>query len=140
MTENQITRGPSMNRTEIEQARTSRQIVLQAITTICEHNAYANRASVTRMSGLSQGVVDDHIKKLKADDIIRMDVPGFYYPVDQTVDRMVSVTGMPMGRMKVEIGDVLLILTPREWFDLARFTAGQLFTFAATTFKSVNKA
>jgi hypothetical protein len=139
MTENQITRGPSMNRTEIEQARTSRQIVLQAITTICEHNAYANRASVTRMSGLSQGVVDDHIKKLKADDIIRMDVPGFYYPVDQTVDRMVSVTGMPMGRMKVEIGDVLLILTPREWFDLARFTAGQLFTFAATTFKAVNK-
>ncbi len=139
MTENQITRGPSMNRTEIEQARTSRQIVLQAITTICEHNAYANRASVTRMSGLSQGVVDDHIKKLKADDIIRMDVPGFYYPVDQTVDRMVSVTGMPMGRMKVEIGDVLLILTPREWFDLARFTAGQLFTFAATTFKTVNK-
>lgn len=139
MTENQITRGPSMNRTEIEQARTSRQIVLQAITTICEHNQYANRASVTRMSGLSQGVVDDHIKKLKADDIIRMDVPGFYYPVDQTVDRMVSVTGMPMGRMKVEIGDVLLILTPREWFDLARFTAGQLFTFAATTFKAVNK-
>lgn len=139
MTENQITRGPSMNRTEIEQARTNRQIVLQAITTICEHNAYANRASVTRMSGLSQGIVDDHIKKLKADDIIRMDVPGFYYPVDQTVDRMVSVTGMPMGRMKVEIGDVLLILTPREWFDLARFTAGQLFTFAATTFKAVNK-
>jgi hypothetical protein len=42
--------------------------------------------------------------------------------------------------MKLEIGDVLLILTPREWFDLARLSAGQLFAFATATFKAVNKA
>ena len=47
--------------TEVEQARPSRQIVLQAITTICAHNAYANRASVTRLSGLSQVIVDDRL-------------------------------------------------------------------------------
>lgn len=115
--------------TEVEQARTSRQIVLQAITTICEHNAYANRASVTRLSGLSQVIVDDHIKKLKADDIIRMDVPGFYYPVDQSVDRIISTTSMPLGRLKVEVGDNLLDLNPREAFALAKLMAGQLLAF-----------
>jgi len=140
MTENSNTQCVPIDRTEVERRRTNRQIVLQTVTTICAHNQYANRNSVIRQSGLKQSVVDESIKTLKADGLIRMDVPGFYEPVDQTVDRMVSVTGMPMGRMKVEIGDVLLILTPREWFDLARFTAGQLFTFAATTFKSVNKA
>lgn len=115
--------------TEVEQARTSRQIVLQAITTICEHNAYANRASVTRLSGLSQVIVDDHIKKLKADDIIRMDVPGFYYPVDQSVDRLVSTTGLPLGRLKIEVGNELLELNPREAFALAKQVSGLLFAF-----------
>lgn len=115
--------------TEIEQARTSRQIVLQAITTICEHNAYANRASVTRLSGLSQVIVDDHIKKLKADDIIRMDVPGFYYPVDQSVDRPVSTTGLSFGRVKIEVGDELLELNPREAYALAKQISGLLFAF-----------
>ena len=118
--------------TEIEQTRTSRQIVLQAIVTICEHNAYANRASVTRLSGLSQVIVDDHIKKLKADDIIRMDVPGFYYPVDQSVDRAISTTSLPLGRLKVEVGDNLLELNPREAFALAKLMAGQLLAFSSS--------
>lgn len=118
--------------TEIEQTRTSRQIVLQAIVTICEHNAYANRASVTRLSGLSQVIVDDHIKKLKADDVIRMDVPGFYYPVDQSVDRRVSTTGLPLGRVKIEVGDELLELNPRELLTLAKQVCGVLIAFGSS--------
>jgi hypothetical protein len=128
------------DRTEVERKRTSRQIVLQTITMLCEHSQYASRNSVTRHAGLKQSIVDESIKTLKADGLIRMDVPGFYEPVDQTVDRMVSVTNMPLGRVKVEIGEVLLVLTPREWFELARFAAGQLFAFATATFKGVNKA
>lgn len=118
--------------TEVQQARTSRQIVLQSIMTICEHNAYANRASVTRLSGLSQAVVDDHIKKLKADDVIRMDVPGFYYPVDQSVDRRVSTTGLPLGRVKIEVGDELLELNPRELLTLAKQVCGVLIAFGSS--------
>ena len=118
--------------TEVQQARTSRQIVLQSIMTICEHNAYANRASVTRLSGLPQVIVDDHVKKLKADDIIRMDVPGFYYPVDQSVDRAISTTSLPLGRLKVEVGDNLLELNPREAFALAKLMAGLLLAFSSS--------
>ena len=115
--------------TEKEQVRNSRQIVLQTIRLICEHNQFANRASVTRMSGLKQTTVDDHIKMLKQDDVIRMDVPGFYYPVDQSVDRAISTTNMPLGRLKVEVGDQLLELNPREAFALAKQMAGLLLAF-----------
>ncbi len=107
--------------------RTNRQIVLETITELCERGQSASRASVVRLSGLKATIVDERIKDLKAQNLIRCDVPGFYEPVDQTVDRPVSTTSMPFGRLKIEIGDFLVELTPREAVRLAEQVAGQLF-------------
>lgn len=123
--------------TQTQAHRTNKQRVLHAVSTLCEHNQLASRQSVIRITGLSKTTVDERIKDLKAEGLIRCDVPGFYEPVDHSVDRMVSVTNMPHGRVKVEIGDSLLVLTPREAFELAKFLAGMLFAFATATFKSV---
>ena len=122
---------------ELNQTRTNKQRVLHAVVALSEHNQLASRQSVLRLTGLSKTTVDERIKDLKADGLIRSDVPGFYEPVDNTVDRMVSVTNMPHGRVKLEIGDSLLVLTPREVFELAKFLAGTLFAFATTTAKAM---
>lgn len=108
--------------------KTHRQRVLETITELCESGQFANRTSVVRLSGLKRTSVDDSIKDLKELNLIRCDVPGFYEPVDQTVDRPLSITSQAFGRHKLEIGDHLIVFTPREAVKIAEYFAGLLFS------------
>lgn len=110
--------------------RPTRETILQAIVDLCEHNQAASRSRIIERTGLRASIVDEHVGNLRDDGLIRTLSPGCFEPVDQTIDRAVSVTYMARGRAKIEIGDdVVQDLSPREAFALAKALSGVLFAF-----------
>jgi hypothetical protein len=98
-----------------EKPKSNRLVVLQAIVDLCAANRQASRRAISDYTDLPMVIVDDHVKNLKDDELIRTVVPGIFEPVDQTADRAVSGTFLPNnGRYKLEIGDLVLDLTMRE--------------------------
>jgi hypothetical protein len=112
--------------TDGDKPRTSRQLVFQAVADLCAANRQASRKAVSDVTDLAMSIVDDHIKNLKDDGLIRMVVPGIFEPVDQAMDRAVSGTMVPNGRYKLEVGDQVLDLTLREARQIAVLTGGVL--------------
>lgn len=104
--------------------RTTRQMVFQAIVDLCGVNRQASRRAICDMTGMSMTVVDDHVKNLKEDGLIRLVVNGIFEPVDTSPDRAVSGTIVPHGKFKLEIGDQVLELTLREARNVAMVTGG----------------
>ena len=107
----------------------NRDIVLQCIIDVCAHNGYASRAKIFELTGIKKTSIDEQIATLKMEGLIRPLYNGVFEPVDQSIDRCVSTTTLPFGRTKVEVGDQLLELTPREAFALAKQLAGNLLAF-----------
>lgn len=115
----------SAGRTE----RKNKEIVFQMIVDLCEHNQGASRARIVELTHMKMTTVDEQVKRLKEDGRIRALFNGLFEPIDTTEDRAVSTTSMARGRMKVEIGDEVLTLTPREALALAKQMAGVLLAF-----------
>ena len=87
--------------------KTSRMVTFNAIRDLTERGVPASRLTVVEHSGLKQSLVDDHIKDLKTDGMIRTLLPGVYCPTDITADRAVSWSYMG-GRVRLEIGDTCM--------------------------------
>ena len=103
--------------------------VLKAITDLCltEPNRMARRDAIVQATGLPLGVVDDHIKKLRHDERIRLVERGVYVPVPTPrEDRAISATALPDGTFKLEIGDTVEELSPREARSLGDLFGGGL--------------
>lgn len=109
--------------------RKNREIVLQTIIDLCEHNQGASRSRIVELTGLKMTTVDEQVDWLKTNGLVRALMPGLFEPIDQTDDRLVSTTSLPRGRLKVEVGDEVLTLTPREALALAKQMAGVLLAF-----------
>ena len=108
----------------------SQELVLRAIVDLFEHSQYAYRNRIVELTGLTFNQVDESIKCLKEKKLIRNTTPGYFEPIDQTIDRAVSTTALPMGRLRIEIGDDMTDLTPREALALAKQMAGVILAFA----------
>lgn len=104
--------------------RTTRQMVYQAIVDLCDANRQASRRAICDITGLTMTVVDDHVKNLKEDEMIRTVIAGIFEPVDRVPDRAVSATMVPNGKFKLEIGEHVLELTLREARNVAIMTGG----------------
>ena len=111
--------------------KTNREAILNAINLICEHRDAATMLQIRTISGLSKSIVDDHVKTLRGEGVIHSVMPGWYAPIDQDPDRPVSTTNLPRGRVKIEVGDDVVDLNPREAFNLAKQLAGLLLAFRA---------
>lgn len=108
----------------------NREVILQTITDLVDANQKASRRRVAEITGLRMATVDDHIGRLRDEGLIHSLYAGVFDLVDTTPDRPVSLTAMPRGRFKLEIGDgVCEGLTPREAMAMAKLLAGQLLAF-----------
>lgn len=94
---------------------TNRERVHQCIVDLTNQRRPAARALVAQLLNEKLSVVDDAVKRLKEDGLVRTVVPGILEPVEQfPPSRAISRTLLPDGRSKVEIGDAVLDLTPHE--------------------------
>jgi len=104
--------------------------ILQTIIDLHNSNRQATRQVLVEETGLSYDIVDDHVKRMSEQGKIRRVLPGVFEPIDQVEDRAVSVTHMPKGTAKLEIGDLCVELTSRELRMVAMAVGGAALLFA----------
>ena len=103
----------------------SRNQVREAIHSLHEAEIDVTVESLVRVTGLKTVTVNDCIKDLKERDEIWSVERGVYRPrIRHPESRVVSTTMLPSGMVKLEVGDIVLDLTPREVHILAPFFAG----------------
>jgi len=101
------------------------EVIYQCIVDLRNANRIASRQIVSNITGLKLAIVDDHIKTLLDNHKLRRVVNGIVEPMeDAPIDRAVSVTYLPSGVIKFEIGDYCLDLTFREAVNVEAALAG----------------
>lgn len=105
-------------------------LIFQSIVDLTNSNRIASRQVLVDLTGLTYSVVDDHIKRMIDDGRVRRVVNGIFEPVlGAPEDRAVSITHLPGGGVKLEIGDTCIDLTLRETRMVGMATAGVALQF-----------
>lgn len=114
---------------EERQKVSSTDQVYQSVWEARERGRVATRQTIQADTGLALTIVDDRVKHLKSMGRIRLagGLAGAYEPSDdRNEDRAISCTILPNGRCKVEVGDCILDLSPREARFLSVNMAGHV--------------
>lgn len=113
--------------------KTSRAVVFEAVQDLHAQEQIVTRETLARHTGLKLSVVDDRIATLIDDgDVLRVQRGVFIPAPMHPPARAISKTVLPSGLVKLEIGDEVMTLTPREDRML-----GSLMSGAATQFSQV---
>ncbi|WP_225616688.1 hypothetical protein [Variovorax sp. 38R] len=100
-------------------------LVLEAVQDLHAQEQIVTRETLAELTGLKLSVIDDRLGTLADDGAILRVQRGVYVPAPQHPPaRPMSKTVMPNGMVKIEIGDEVLTLTPREDRSLANLMAG----------------
>ena len=124
-----------MTECNAEKKVSSRTQVLEAVHSLHEQGLEITTASLVRATGLRTMVVSDCIKELRERDEIYSVERGVYRPAYRHEEaRAVSTTAMGNGRLKIEVGDDVLDLTPREAWLLALNLSGYATSMASAQY------
>lgn len=108
----------------------NKQIVLEAVIDLHNKEIPASRTTVSQITGIKQSTVDECLKALANDEHIYRLCNGVYAPIAQhPASRIISKIVLPDGTVKIDIGDDVLTLTPKEARNL-----GSLFLSEATEY------
>ncbi len=103
----------------------STERVYEAVQELRSLEQIATRVTVAELTGLKQDVVDDRLRALVDNGRLSRLIRGVYEVVDRHPPaRAISKTLMPDGSVKLEVGDEILTLTPREDRILATILVG----------------
>lgn len=101
------------------------ELVYQAVKEIYSLEQPATRETVQARTELKMSVVDDRLSHLVNIERLYRVLKGHYAPrIQYPETRIYTITELPDGCTKLEIGDVLLTLTPRETRKIAMSLAG----------------
>lgn len=108
------------------------QIIYDAIVDLHNLEQDATRDAIRDVTGLKMTMVDDHVKTLCEKEYIRRKLPGVFVPMEiPPPARPISMTEIPGGMVKLEIGDDLFELWPREQRILGKMLTGAATQYAA---------
>lgn len=108
--------------------------VLEGIIELHAAGRVASRATLAGLLGVNIGRLDEHIKFLYEEGLIRRIVAGVYEPaLPVRESRAVTLTKLPTGLVKLEIGDACLELTAQESRATASLLLGSAFDFSLVT-------
>lgn len=106
-------------------AQTSAQIIWSTILDLHQQEQLITRDLLSTLTGLKLSIVDDHVGRFIESDRMRRIRPGvFALVVAMPEPRPVSMTLMPGGVSKMEIGDFCIDLWPTERRMLASMLVG----------------
>ncbi|MET3512756.1 hypothetical protein ABIC63_000521 [Pseudacidovorax sp. 1753] len=115
-----------------EGRRSTTAIVLEAVQDLHGQEQIVTRETLAELTGLKMTVIDDRLATLVDDGLILRVQRGVFVPAPRhPAARAMSRTLMPDGMVKIEIGDQVLELTPREDRMLANLQAGAAAQLAA---------
>lgn len=110
----------------------SKAVILEAIQDLHAQEQIVTRETLVQVTGLKLTVIDDRLGVLVDDEKILRVQRGVFVPAPQHPPaRPMSKTLMPDGMVKIEIGDEVMTLTPREDRALASLQAGVAVQFAS---------
>ncbi|CAN7367811.1 hypothetical protein [Acidovorax sp. LjRoot117] len=102
--------------------KSTRDRVFDVIVEMTDSEIPARAPEIAAITGLSTAIVYDCVKELKKRERIYSDNGMLYACTEHTETQSVSHSWLPNGAVKVEKGDVVLDLNPRE--ARALFSAG----------------
>lgn len=112
--------------------RSSTQIVLEALHDLHQQEQVVTRETLCTLTGLKLSIIDDRIGSLIDDGLVVRVQRGVFVPADvHPPARVISKTVLPDGTVKIDIGDQVLTLTPKEDRMLAGLQAGVVMQTAA---------
>ena len=112
--------------------RTTKQQILDAIQDLHNAEQMVTREALQEVTGLKLTIIDDRVAVLVDEGLVIRKGRGVFVPaVQHPPARPISKTVMPDGAVKIEIGDTVLDLTPREDRLLASIQAGAALQFLA---------
>lgn len=93
----------------------TRQTIYEAIVDLVAQEQYATRKAISAVTGLKLTLVDEHCNNMVDDEVLMRDLPGIFRPVERfPLPRAISATILPSTWVKLEVGDAVMDLTPRE--------------------------
>jgi hypothetical protein len=99
--------------------------VLEAVQELHALEQLVTREALAQLLDLPPVVIDDRIGTLINSGIVTRVRRGIYAPAEQhAAARVISKTLLPCGTVKIDIGDEVLTLTPKEDRMLAAIQAG----------------
>lgn len=112
--------------------RTTKQQILDAIHDLHNAEQLVTREALQEVTGLKLTIIDDRVATLVDEGAVIRKGRGVFVPaIQHPPARPISKTVMPDGMIKIEIGDMVLELTPKEDRALASLQAGTAVQFAA---------
>ena len=102
----------------------TRKAVLDALACLAGNGEVGTRKALAEATGVNLANLKDHLDALLESGHIERPERGIYRVVDVQEVRAVTCTALPDGRVKLEIGDHLIELTPPEQRMLGRMMAG----------------
>lgn len=121
-----------MNDMTTASKRSTAEIVLEAIQDLHAHEQIVTREILAELTGLKLTTVDDRLGHLVDTGKIRRVQRGVFVPMEQHKPaRPISRTLCPDGTTVLEIGETVLVLTPREARMLGELMAGSSQHYAA---------
>ena len=104
---------------------TNRERVLQCIVDLHNDRRSAARRLIADLLDMKLTVVDEAVKRLREDGLVRMIIPGVFEPIEQhPPSRPLCFTSLPDGRVRLEVDDILIEFTPHEAQQVGRFLHG----------------
>lgn len=106
--------------------RTTAQEVLDWVIDLHQKEQIVTREVLMSAMGLKLSIIDEHLSNLVNDGKLRRVRRGVFQPVQQMPPpRAMSKTLLPDGWVKLEIGEDVLMLTPRESRMFASMLQGE---------------
>ena len=121
-----------MTDTTTNPKRSTAEIVLEAIQDLHAREQIVTREILAEMTGLKLTTIDDRLGYLLDNGRIRRVQRGVFVPMEQHKPaRPISRTLCPDGTTVLEIGEAVMILTPRESRMLGEVMTGAAQQFVA---------
>lgn len=98
----------------------TKELVYDAVIELHSLEQIITRETLSEHLDLTLGVIDDRLKSLTNDGLIARVQRGVYVPIQQyRPKRIISLTELPDGNLVIDIGNVVLDITPVEARSLA---------------------
>ncbi|MDX9742070.1 MAG: hypothetical protein RBT81_12985 [Gammaproteobacteria bacterium] len=112
--------------------KSTAEIVLEAIQDLYAREQLVTREVLSDVTGLKLTTIDDRLSHLVDNGCIRRVQRGVFVPMEQHKPaRPISRTICPDGTTVLEVGDTVMILSPRESRMIGELMAGSSQQYAA---------
>ena len=121
-----------MTNTATTPTKSNAEIVFEAIQDLHVHEQIVTREILAELTGLKLTTIDDRLAHLVDNGRIRRVQRGVFVPMEQhRPARPISRTLCPDGTTVLEVGDTVMILSPREARMIGELMAGSSQQYAA---------